>query len=277
MADAPAGWHPDANGVIRWWDGSKWTEHTRSGEPGEPGEPDGSGRTPASPQWAPEDQAAPIPPSISFGTPAQPATPPPPVQAYPPAGQQLPAYAPPPAARRNNTVWIVIGAIAVAGVIVVGGIIALIAIAIHSASDQIATAEKSVYAEQSRAASEAPDVPARSAGAGLGPYTLPSRAPGSYPTESWGGIGLPKAADAAKAPKDADVAKFCQIVTAKIPSGDDTYFPRLEWEKVRLGTPPDMPAAARKGWEGLIASEVKATDDEIKAESDYELQTAHCW
>lgn len=28
----PAGWHPDPNqtaGMLRWWDGSRWTEHTQ--------------------------------------------------------------------------------------------------------------------------------------------------------------------------------------------------------------------------------------------------------
>lgn len=28
-AQTPAGWYPDANGVMRWWDGTKWTEQTQ--------------------------------------------------------------------------------------------------------------------------------------------------------------------------------------------------------------------------------------------------------
>lgn len=29
MSQTPAGWYPDANGTIRWWDGTQWTEHTQ--------------------------------------------------------------------------------------------------------------------------------------------------------------------------------------------------------------------------------------------------------
>lgn len=29
MSQTPAGWYPDANGTIRWWDGGQWTEHTQ--------------------------------------------------------------------------------------------------------------------------------------------------------------------------------------------------------------------------------------------------------
>jgi hypothetical protein len=30
-AGTPAGWYPDGQGGERWWDGSRWTEHTRGG------------------------------------------------------------------------------------------------------------------------------------------------------------------------------------------------------------------------------------------------------
>lgn len=26
----PAGWYPDSEGTLRWWDGSKWTEILQS-------------------------------------------------------------------------------------------------------------------------------------------------------------------------------------------------------------------------------------------------------
>ncbi|MGH3456773.1 DUF2510 domain-containing protein [Aeromicrobium sp.] len=29
--DIPAGWYPDSEGTIRWWDGAEWTEHVRRG------------------------------------------------------------------------------------------------------------------------------------------------------------------------------------------------------------------------------------------------------
>jgi hypothetical protein len=38
----PAGWHPDPNlppGTLRWWDGTNWTDRTRSPEDGETSPP----------------------------------------------------------------------------------------------------------------------------------------------------------------------------------------------------------------------------------------------
>lgn len=35
----PAGWHPDPsnpNGALRWWDGSRWTDHVYQGPPSSP-------------------------------------------------------------------------------------------------------------------------------------------------------------------------------------------------------------------------------------------------
>ena len=40
---APAGWYPDGQGGVRWWDGERWTEHTP--------------QPPAQPQAQPETQA----------------------------------------------------------------------------------------------------------------------------------------------------------------------------------------------------------------------------
>ncbi|MDT0203414.1 DUF2510 domain-containing protein [Nocardioides sp. AE5] len=38
MSNTPAGWYPDANGQIRWWDGNQWTEQVQpsSAPPGQP-------------------------------------------------------------------------------------------------------------------------------------------------------------------------------------------------------------------------------------------------
>lgn len=30
-ADTPPGWYDDGTGALRWWDGTRWTEHTHSG------------------------------------------------------------------------------------------------------------------------------------------------------------------------------------------------------------------------------------------------------
>lgn len=29
FADVPAGWYDDGTGAARWWDGARWTPHTR--------------------------------------------------------------------------------------------------------------------------------------------------------------------------------------------------------------------------------------------------------
>ncbi|MBS4752931.1 DUF2510 domain-containing protein [Nocardioides sp. zg-ZUI104] len=37
----PAGWYPDGQGGLRWWDGTQWTEHTQPGAGGQQGSDNG--------------------------------------------------------------------------------------------------------------------------------------------------------------------------------------------------------------------------------------------
>lgn len=36
LPSTPAGWYPDGQGGLRWWDGARWTEHTQAAPPVEP-------------------------------------------------------------------------------------------------------------------------------------------------------------------------------------------------------------------------------------------------
>lgn len=73
MSQTPAGWYPDANGTIRWWDGMGWTEHTQPAGPTTP-PPSAAEQTLAMPeqqpqQWVPQGQPGPesYVPGLSWG------------------------------------------------------------------------------------------------------------------------------------------------------------------------------------------------------------------
>lgn len=130
----PPGWYPDGQGGQRWWDGTRWTEHTQ----------------PAAPQQAPPAPPAPSAPSAPgsdlptvVAPPAgqQPGQPPQPTYGQGPGyGQQPPFGAPPgqppygipgvppPTRGHNKRVLIIVGA--VVGVLVVIGAIAGVLIAV---------------------------------------------------------------------------------------------------------------------------------------------------
>ncbi|MFD9540036.1 phospholipid scramblase-related protein [Streptomyces sp. NPDC060022] len=63
QSNIPAGWHPDPHGapqLLRYWDGSQWTEHTHPAQASAPGQAPAAGQAPAQPQAAvPQQQAAP--------------------------------------------------------------------------------------------------------------------------------------------------------------------------------------------------------------------------
>lgn len=104
-ANIPAGWYADPQGTphqLRWWDGSRWTEHTHPGQ--QPAAPD-QGRAPqsapqqAAPQPAPQQQAgqhAPQQQTLQKSAPQQQM----PQQSAPP--QQAPGQAPYPGQQQGG-------------------------------------------------------------------------------------------------------------------------------------------------------------------------------
>jgi Protein of unknown function (DUF2510) len=101
----PPGWYPDerqagtGRNIERWWDGTSWTEYTRSAEPQPAGQPQAGG------QALPGGQ-----PQPGFGAPAP---------FGGPAATGYPPYQPPPAKNRLPLVL----ALGAAGVIVVAGVV----------------------------------------------------------------------------------------------------------------------------------------------------------
>ncbi|MFJ8749440.1 phospholipid scramblase-related protein [Streptomyces sp. NPDC102441] len=64
QSNVPAGWHPDPHGapqLLRYWDGSRWTEHTHPAQGQEPaqGQAQAQGQAPAQAPAAAHPQAAP--------------------------------------------------------------------------------------------------------------------------------------------------------------------------------------------------------------------------
>ncbi|MER5894020.1 phospholipid scramblase-related protein [Streptomyces sp. NPDC001876] len=63
QSNIPAGWHPDPHGapqLLRYWDGSQWTEHTHPAQAPAAGQAPAVGQAPVQPQAAvPQQQAAP--------------------------------------------------------------------------------------------------------------------------------------------------------------------------------------------------------------------------
>lgn len=70
----PAGWHPDPSGApqLRYWDGTRWTEHVHATAPAAPA----PSPAPAAPPAPPAPAAPPAP--VTPPPPAAPTTPPPP-------------------------------------------------------------------------------------------------------------------------------------------------------------------------------------------------------
>ncbi|WP_374315416.1 DUF2510 domain-containing protein, partial [Microbacterium sp.] len=54
MSDTPPGWYDDGSGVLRWWDGGRWTTHVAESTPGAHAAPAGAaavGEAPPARQW----------------------------------------------------------------------------------------------------------------------------------------------------------------------------------------------------------------------------------
>lgn len=232
MADIPAGWHKDANGVMRWWDGSRWTEHTQEGGQGQPA---------ASPGAMPNGS-----PVSSPGSPGSPGG-------------------------GNKKAWIIVGAVALVLIVIVGGVATIIGVAVHNTSKGLSAAEKSLDAADrslSAWANSSDDPLDDSSGSAPEDTGAPADEPSGevtvapqpestftpdpakkYPSDGNGGVRSPTIAEARKAPKTADEAKFCQLINALPDSKDEWAAGKLAWERLALGTPADMPPLARQGWE----------------------------
>lgn len=99
VSPPPAGWYPDPSGraPFRYWDGSRWTEHTDQGtapspSPAAPLPPNFGAPTPQQPGYPPAQPAAYAPAQPAGFAPAQPSGYPP--AGYPPAAPGVPGAQP---------------------------------------------------------------------------------------------------------------------------------------------------------------------------------------
>lgn len=251
MTQPPAGWYEDPDGVMRWWDGIQWTEHTQP--PPAPPQQQWPQQPPQQPQQQPHQQ-------------------------WP---QQWPAYGAGPGGKppRKMNPAVIFG--------VGGGVLALIVAAIvivlvtrddssNSADDPLtpsASASSSSSASASPSPSESPTEPSPTDTLSTGPHKkgwppeLPTNAPHDYPRHD----------DVVGAPKNASVHDFCraQKLILDLPDGDTDAYYAWFWYRVQIGTPADMSAAAREGW-----MEDVSVDDDLKkkkfdAFEDYEFNKCY--
>lgn len=252
MTQTPAGWYPDSEGTVRWWDGSQWTEHTQ-----EPTQPLSQGQQP---EYGQPQPTQPLP--------SQPQSPQYPGQQYPgqqfpaqqPAQQgqqyaaqqpgqqfpgQQPAYgvmpggAPGPQKRGMST-----GALAGIG----GGILAVLIVVglivfFTTRGNNDDTADASSTTSPSPTATSTPTE---------SPTPTPTETPTPTQTPTTNGGDLHS--QAANAPKDASVTAFCKSFDLtgleNLGSGGSIGdLEKIQAKMLPVGTPSDMPAAARRGWE----------------------------
>lgn len=86
----PAGWYPDGQGGQRWWDGTRWTEHTQPGAPQAPQTPQSGPTAPPAGPTPPQVPGADLPTQVAPNRAADDAAGQP-VQAGAPAGYGAPA------------------------------------------------------------------------------------------------------------------------------------------------------------------------------------------
>lgn len=249
----PAGWYEDPDGVMRWWDGAQWTEHTQP----PPAAPQQPGMPPAGQYGQPGGQYAGQQGPTHAAHPMQPA------QQQP--QQQWAAYGGGPGGKppRKMNPALIFGIGGAALVVIVAAIVIVLVTrddSSSSADDPLtpsASASTSSSASASPSPSESPTGPSSgdtgSSGSGKKgwPAELPTDAPHDYPRHD----------DVVGAPKDASVDDFCraQKLILDLPDGDTNAYYAWFWYRIQVGTPSDMSDAAREGW-----MEDVSVDDDLK-------------
>ena len=233
MTQTPAGWYPDADGNLRWWDGTQWTEHTQEQTQPLAGQPD------QQPGQATQQLPSEQPGEPKYGV-------------MPGGGPERKKLSP--------------GALAGIG----GGVLAALVIIglivffttrnnddtdnASSSTSASAAASPSESTEESPSPTEPTDQPTDQ------PTDEPSQTESGEPTKestpTEGGDDLHSRA--ASAPKNASTSDFCDSfdlqALSKLGSGGSLEdLKKFQSDMLAVGTPSDIPTDARRGWEWLAS------------------------
>ncbi len=127
MTTTPPGWYDDGHSALRWWDGSRWTEHVAEPDP-----------VPAEPAPGPDAVATDAAATHDPGYPSDSSAPLAPVGAYQDAGAvpsvgapASPAPATPPSPPKSKLwiVWVIVGVVVLAFLILAGVLLSRLLVA----------------------------------------------------------------------------------------------------------------------------------------------------
>lgn len=288
MTTTPPGWYPDAQGTTRWWDGTRWTEHTQpaaptAGPPAPPAAPAPGQQTwgqQAQQSWAQNTYQAMQGQQRQQGQPGQ--------QQW---GQQQwgQAYASPAAAKKKVSPGLVAG---IGGGLVVLLIAAIVTLVVTNDDDseQMASADSSESADPVEQSDEPTD---EASDATEEPTQEPSEEPSEEPSadKSEHGAALPPAPSAEQptekevraAPRDASAKDYCEAKNQILdidPSDQDAYL-AYQWNRVKVGVPATIPKLAFEAFVQDLAGDYfthhnyKVNDKAIKSMVNYEAKICY--
>ncbi|MFK4836697.1 DUF2510 domain-containing protein [Microbacterium sp. ZW T2_14] len=120
MTTTPPGWYDDGHSALRWWDGTRWTEHVAEPDPALAESASGPDAVAADAAAAhdpgpPSDPSAPLDPVAAYQGPAG-------APAVATAPYPAPAAPPSPPKSRLWIVWVIVGVVVLA-ILILGGVL----------------------------------------------------------------------------------------------------------------------------------------------------------